>query len=173
MKQTHDERETELERRINALLDGELDDAEAERLRAEAGADQEIARAIIDAYQLQRAMQGLRVERAPASLRRRLRRIPNAERPAWRQPRWAAAFAMVPVALLSAVLVQQARQPSEADVERAAQELAMAFAYIDRVGRQAGREVDHRLERELRSGVTKPLIDSVPGLNPVPEEEQA
>ena len=55
------------EAQINALLDGELNQDDAELLKAEASDDRELARAIIEAYQLQKAMDEIRVERAPAS----------------------------------------------------------------------------------------------------------
>ncbi len=61
---------------INALMDGELSAADAELLKAEASDDRELARAIIEAYQLQQAMDDIHVERAPDSLRKRLRAIP-------------------------------------------------------------------------------------------------
>ena len=85
------------EEQINALLDGELGPEEAESLKAAATEDQVLAREIIEAYQLQQAMEGLRPESAPASLRRKLKKIPrqHAERPVFLQPRWAAAFAVV------------------------------------------------------------------------------
>jgi predicted permease len=89
------------EQQINALLDGELDDTAVEALRLDASEDQELARAIIDAYQLQRAMEHTGVEHVPASLRKRLRRIPREQRPAWQQPRWIMATAAVPLVLLT------------------------------------------------------------------------
>ena len=65
---------------INALMDGELSPAVAELLKAKASDDRELARAIIEAYQLQQAMDDIRVERAPDSLRKRLRAIPREHR---------------------------------------------------------------------------------------------
>ena len=70
------------EERINALLDGELSADDAELLKAEASDDRELARAIVEAYQLQQAMDEVRVERAPSSLSKRLNAIPRQQRKA-------------------------------------------------------------------------------------------
>ena len=61
---TYDEKWEEL---INALLDGELNETDADALKEQAGSDQALARAIIEAYQLRKAMTEIEVERAPAS----------------------------------------------------------------------------------------------------------
>ena len=61
------------EAQVNDLLDGELSDAEAEELKSAAEQDQALARAIIEAYQLQRMLASIPQERAPASLRKKLR----------------------------------------------------------------------------------------------------
>lgn len=156
------------EERINALLEGELNDEAAGQLKRDASNDQALARAIIEAYQLQRAMEQVRVEKAPASLRRRLRRIPRAESPAWRQPAWVAAFAAVPLAIAVIALTQRSpvpatppgptsERPTAAQVEQARQDLAVAFAYIDRVGERAG----NRIELEVVDGMSNAVAGSV------------
>ena len=68
------------EDRINALLDGELSAEDAGLLKAEATDDRQLARAIVEAYQLQQAMDGIKVERAPDSLRKRLKAVPRQHR---------------------------------------------------------------------------------------------
>ena len=68
----HDEINEAWESRINDLLDGELNAEEAADLRAEAENDAALAQAIIDAYALQASLDELEIERAPASLRKRL-----------------------------------------------------------------------------------------------------
>lgn len=151
------------EEQINALLDGELEVSEAEALKAAATEDQQLARDIIEAYQLQQAMEQLQPEQAPASLRRKLKRIPreHAERRVYLQPRWVAAFAAVPLAVLSLWLAQP-QQPSRAEVEQAAAELAIAFAYIEQVsGRTVGR-IEHEVGGELNKAVGGSVIKSIP-----------
>jgi hypothetical protein len=68
MKQRPDMQEWE--EQVNALLDGELNDVQAGALKAAAASDQALAQAIIEAYQLQQALNALPLERAPDSLRR-------------------------------------------------------------------------------------------------------
>ena len=142
------------EARINALLDGELGSEEAESLKSEATRDQQLAREIVEAYQLQQALDGLGVQRAPARLSRKLKRIPSAHgsRPRLLQPRWAAAFAAVPLLVISLVLLQP-KQPSRAEVEQAAAELAVAFAYIDRLSRRTVATIEHEVGGELSEAV--------------------
>ncbi len=80
---------------INALMDGELDSGETAALKLAATDDRHLARTIIDAYQLQQALASIPVEQAPASLRKKLRRIPRdqrvRQRPDFLRPRWAMA----------------------------------------------------------------------------------
>lgn len=153
------------EERINALLDGELDNEQAEQLKQEAMSDQELARSIIEAYQLQRAMEGIRVERAPASLRRKLRRIPREQRPAYLQPAWVTAFAVVPLLIVAIALMQpgemQPREPTAAEVAQARQELAVAFAYIDRVSARAGNEIQSELSGEMTDAVAGSVFRTI------------
>ena len=135
------------EDRINALLDGELSDTDAEALKSEATDDRDLARAIIEAHQLQRAMDAVHVERAPASLSKRLKAIPREQRADSRaglrlfQPRWAMALAAVPLALITINLMQP-ETPSDAEIAKARQDLATAFAYIDRAGSITGRGIE-------------------------------
>ena len=84
----------EWESQVNALLDGELDEESTAALKQEAGEDHELARAIIEAYELQRGMERLGMEHAPSSLRKKLRQIPRAQKPFLRPRRWVIATAM-------------------------------------------------------------------------------
>ena len=109
--------------------------------------------------ELSAMMEGLGVEKAPASLRRKLRRIPREEKRrdrqwSWQQPRWVLVPAMAAAAVLAVgIAVMQPRQPSQAEIEQARQELAVAFAYLDRVGHRTGDEIDSILGGELRDTV--------------------
>jgi anti-sigma factor RsiW len=157
---------------INALLDGDLDSDEAEALKAEATGDQRLARAIIEAYQLQRAMEHVQVETAPASLRRKLRRVPREHRPMYLQPRFAMAMAVVPLLVVSMVLMQT-RQPSQAEIEQARQQLAIAFAYIDQVSDRTFDRIGNEVGGELKDAVGGSVIRSIPKPKSVIQEEQA
>jgi anti-sigma factor RsiW len=160
------------EQQINALLDGELDDKTAGSLKRAASEDQELARAIIEAYQLQMAMEQAGVEPAPASLRKRLRRIPREQRPAWQQPRWAMALATIPLVVIT-VLLMQSRDPSPEQVEQARRDLAVAFTYIGKIGSRTGTQMESQLGKEFGQTLTEKVIENVPGLNKVSEEEKA
>jgi anti-sigma factor RsiW len=150
----------EWEEQINALLDGELDESGSEALKRAAEGDPALARAIIEAYELQRLVDTLPRERAPATLRRRLRRIPReqraADRPLFLQPRWAMAMAAVPLALALVVMYPGERRPSEAELAQARQDLAVALTYLRRAGEATGREIRNTLDE----GASEPVAES-------------
>lgn len=168
----------EWEAQINALLDGELDDAAAERLKAEAGHDPALARAIIEAYQLQRLLAEIPQERAPDSLRAKLQRIPaeqesaerriaearksveRARRPGWFGkggfgPRWAMALAALPLVVMLGIQFSGPKEPTEAELAQARQDLALAFAYLEKASRVTGREIEHSIGAGMRDPVTE------------------
>ena len=168
------------EEQINALLDGDLDPDEAETLKAMAKQDKDLMRAITEAYQLQRAMEHVRVEKAPARLRRRLKQIPRQNHAVYLQPRWVAAFAIVPLMIIAVALmrspgptamqldqanVDQSQidqaQIDQARVERARQELAVAFAYIDNVSAKAGNLIASEVGGEMSHAVAGSIFKSI------------
>jgi hypothetical protein len=121
-------------------------------------------------------MKGLTLEKAPASLSARLHRIPDEEsrrvparksrwgwlngRPA---PRWALVPAMAAVPLLViVVMLMQPSQPSQAEIEQARRDLAVAFTYLDKVGVLTGNEIQAVLGGELRHIVKEPLSEHMP-----------
>ncbi len=118
--------------------------------------------------QLDALMKQLLIEKAPRRLTRRLRRIPREQRRrnsewTWPFPNWAMApaFAAVPLAALL-VLLMQDRQPAPADVEQARQDLAVAFAYLDKAGYRTGQEIQTVLGSELRQTVKGNLSKHIP-----------
>jgi len=145
------------EDRINALLDGELSADDAELLKVEASDNRELARAIVEAYQLQQVMDTIHVERAPDSLRKRLRAVPRQHRAkpvfSLMQPRWAMALAAIPLVLITVTLMRP-NTPSEADVAKARQEMAIAFAYLDKAGMIIGREIESTVGQTMENAVT-------------------
>lgn len=170
------------EARINALLDGELDEQEAAALKQEAESDPALARAIVEAYALQARLDELEVERAPASLRERLANIPKAESAGGKRwfgmPRWipAGAMAAVPLALVAMVMMQSVEQQpdySRAEVMQARQDVITAFAYLDRIGERAGREIHNELAEELNDGVTDNVAEHMPFTSRSRQEEKS
>ena len=149
-----------MEERINALLEGELDSQQAEQLKSEASADQKLASAIIEAYQLQAAMDTIGEEQAPASLRRKLKAIPRQHRPAYFQPRWVMAFALVPLMVISVALFGP-REPSTMEVEQARQELAVAFAYLDQINNRSSLIISSELSDEMSNAVAGSIFKTI------------
>lgn len=154
------------EDQVNALMDGELDDSAAGVLHSQVDEDSVLASAIIDAYRLQRVLAAIPAERAPSSLRRKLRRIPAQhkaqERPRYLQPRWAFAMAAVPL-LVAFLFWDAAESPQSAEVAQGKQDLALALAYFDKVNRRATIEITATLEDGFRVPVTKNTVRTLRG----------
>ena len=124
----------------------------------------------------------LEIEQAPPSLTQRLNRIPEEQqRRGWKwpwqwslapAPRWAMApaFAAVPLIVLAVFLFQD-RGPSPAEVEQARHDLAVAFAYMDRVGLRTGDTIQNVLGSELRHSVKEPLSEHLPFTQQFRKEE--
>ena len=167
------------EYQINALLDGELDEAGAEALKAEATDDRELARRIVEAYQLQQLMQGLHVEKAPAGLSKRLNAIPREQRPApelkarfgFLQPRWVMALAAVPLAIITLNLVQPDR-PTDSEIAQARQDLAIAFAYLDKAGQFTGREIESTVGDTMSDAIAGSMIRNIKSQKQTSKEKE-
>lgn len=153
---------TDWEDQINALMDGELGDAEAEALKGAADNDQALARAIIEAYQLQQALASIPLERAPASLRRKLKSIPREQRslsrPWLSQPGWVAALAAVPLVLVLVMNITGSREPTEAEIAQARQDLALALGYLYKASRKTGLAIESSIEEGLAEPVTESTV---------------
>lgn len=161
---------SEWDTQINALLDGELDDAEANALKAAAEQDPVLAAAIIEAYELQQLMAALPEERAPESLREKLAQIPQEQaalsratqavkaqssprRWNWFQPRWVMALAAVPLVIAIGMHQRGPSAPSEAELAQARQDLALAFAYLEKASLATGREIEYSIGTGMRDPV--------------------
>jgi anti-sigma factor RsiW len=157
------------EAQINALLDGELDAEQTQSLKAAASKDQALAQAIIAAYQLQQAMEAVPLQRAPDSLRRKLASIPAEQRrqgrPAWFQPAWISALAAVPLFLIALSLTGPkqplATEPTAAQISQAQQELAVAFSYLEKVGRKTGLEIGTTVNKEMQQTINHNMIRTI------------
>lgn len=123
-----------------------------------------------DEERLDRLFSQLGVEKAPRSLTQRLHRIPREQgyEPAWRRllrpaavPRWVLAPALAAALLAVGVVLTLPRQPSEAEVLQARQELALAFHYIDKAGAITGQEIQAVLGGKLREELRDPVKDNL------------
>jgi len=186
------------EAEINALLDGELDATTTAALKAAAAEDQALARAIVEAWQLQQCMDELQLEKAPASLARRLDRIPREQgalshRRILGMPRWATAAGLASVLLAVLVLMRveppgqgglsppqvasgAAIEPAEIrpeQVSKARRELAIAFSYLDKTGFRVSREIQEVLSEELSAPVKDNLSEHLPYMGQSRKEKHA
>jgi len=161
---------------INALLDGELSAGDADLLKAQASDDRELARAIVEAYQLHRAMDQLNVERAPRSLTKRLNAIPREHRSASAftlfQPRWAMALAVIPLIVITVSLMRP-DTPSASEIAKARQEMAIAFAYIDKAAVLTGREIESTVGQTMANAVTGSVNKVIQSENLTSKEKKA
>ena len=164
------------EDRINALMDGDLSATDAELLKAQASDDHDLARAIIEAYQLQQAMDAIQVERAPDSLRKRLRAIPGEHRaplfPNFFQPRWAMALAAIPLMVITVSLMRP-DTPSASEIAQARQEMAIAFAYLDKAAVITGREIESAVGHTMANAVTGSVNKAIQSQNLNSKEKEA
>ena len=133
--------------------------------------------------QLEGLFHRLSVEKAPASLRRRLRRIPTeeADRTSWwrrllgpaAQPRWVLVPALAVSLLVVGVVLVMPRQPSPADVLQARQDLALAFRYIEQAGQATSEEIQTVLGEGLRHPVKDNLSEHFPFTEQFRKEESS
>ena len=165
------------ERQINALLDGELSEFEADELKAAAQDNAELASRIVAAYQLQQIIADLPKDRAPASLTQRLLAIPAEQQTgapknslAWLQPRWVMALAVIPLAII-AVNMLQPKQPSAAEIAQARHDLAIAFAYLDKAGRITSREIENQVGNTMTDAIVGSVLKNVKSQYEVSKEK--
>lgn len=180
---------------INALLDGELDEVAAAALKAKAAEDSVLSQAIIDAWLLQRALETLPLEKAPASLTRRLNGIPRQQarlsrRPVFGLPRWAVVASLASVTLVAVAMMMsgpggqgQGQVPGApqhaisgpmndaARVAQARRDLAVAFHYLDKSGFRVARRMNEVLNREVAEPVRDELNQRMPFTGHTRKEE--
>lgn len=133
--------------------------------------------------QLERLFGQITMERAPASLRRRLRRIPAEQQPRerwWQRllaptpgPRWVLVPALAAAVLAVGVILVMPRQPSQAEVLQARQDLALAFGYIEQAGLLTRREIESALGDGLRHPVKDNLSEHIPFTRQFHKEESS
>lgn len=145
------------EDQINALLDGELPDEQAKLLRLAAEHDHALARAIIAATELHQIISEIPAERAPSSLRSKLRQIPRQmrarERLGFLQLRWGMVMATLIVAVTITVSQMWPNEPSDVEIAQARQDLNLALTYLAR----ASRKTRHEIALNIGHGFSRPV----------------
>lgn len=183
----------EQESQINALLDGELDELATAQLKAAASEDSALAQAIVDAWQLQGCLDTLQLEKAPPSLRRKLKRIPS-EQKRQSQKRsffirpWVFAGGLASATLVFAMMVMIGPAPTpvnpqngvaveassdEQRAQQAAEELQLAFQYLDKVGLRLGKQINEVLSDEISTPVKDNFSRYMPYTGHSKKEKQA
>lgn len=96
-------------------------------------------------------------DRAPRSLRRKLRKIPRQqralERAGWMVPRWAALCACLP--LVVAPYLYWDNHQKSLEIERGKQDLALVLAYLDKANQTANLQII----AAIHSGLNKPVAE--------------
>jgi len=76
------------------------------------------------------------------------------------QPRWAGGMAVL--AVLALLLTQLGPQtPSDEEIAKARQELAVAFAYLDKVGARTELEIESTVGAEMNEAVTDTMVKTL------------
>jgi hypothetical protein len=145
------------EDQVNALLDGELGSDDADGLILAAESDAVIARAIVEAYQLQKILAALPAERAPASLRNKLKAIPRQNEAGWPwfplEPRWAVAALLFPLVLVLGSVLTSNEEPTAAQIAQGKQDLNLALVYL----RKTTRKTSVTIESVMSEGFGEPV----------------
>ncbi len=148
------------EKAIGALLEGNLSKADADKLRDELDIDTRRAKDIINAYQIQNGLESLGVEKAPESLRKKLRAIPACHNQV-HQPllRWGV-LTLIAVFSIAVLLINTrptSDVPSTAEIVQAKRELVIAFSYLQLAGQKTG----HYMRREIGVTMQDALIEGI------------
>lgn len=157
------------EEQLNALLEGELDEEQTQQFKTAANKDPVLARAIIESYELRQVLAAIPLQRAPASLRQKLARIPAEQRkqsrPGWLRPAWVTALAALPVLIIALSLrgpgEPRSAEPTTAQISQAQHELAIAFSYLGKVGRKTGLEIGGTMNREMQQTINQNMFRAI------------
>ena len=144
---------------IEELLAGDMDAQRAETLKQAAASDQVMASAIIDAWTLRKGLDELEPEIVPTSLQQRLLAIPAEHTPrkqwfAWIKPSnwqagpsWAIGSALA-MSLILAIGIN--RQPNQAEILQAREDIQIALAYLGKSLNQADQVTRDELSLQVQ-----------------------
>jgi hypothetical protein len=82
------------------------------------------------------------------------------------------ALAVIPLVLITVTLMRPTT-PSEADVAKARQEMAIAFAYLDKAGVVTRREIESTVGQTLANAVTGSVNKAIQSQNLYSKEKEA
>ena len=177
MKESRPALPADREEQINALLDGELDATALAELEKAADADPAIARALLEARELQSMLGSMPRMAAPRRLRARLLAIASpslTDRLTGRLTRRAwlgACGALAGLAFAALVMLPVLTdRPSATEIEQGRQDLALALAYLERSRQLTRREINTQLADGLLDPITRNAAQAI-SLEPIHREE--
>jgi len=149
----------DFEDRLDAVLDGEADAVQLQRLRDLAADDSALAGKLALALEAREALRRMGQVKAPPLLAARLRRIPRSSR-RWLSHPWGLGIAAGLLLATFAGLLN--RGPSQREVLQIRRDLAVAFTYLEKtsaqVSRETRRQITHSVEQPLGLGLNKARI---------------
>jgi len=150
----------QLDKVIDDLLEGDLPADSADRARRQLERESSLLHREIRSYLNKKGLVMSRYERAPASLRNRLRTIPG--RGASRYSavlRWGLAATAAILMVIAPVIYQQHANdvPSQAEIAEARAELLIAFSYLQQISSRT----DYYMKREISHTMQDALIDGI------------
>ncbi|MCZ6616926.1 MAG: hypothetical protein O7E57_02245 [Gammaproteobacteria bacterium] len=150
------------EEKINALLDGELNEEQAKSLWAAAERDSALDGAINEAVELHRVVAKLQFNDMPRSLGRKLRQIPRQtsahERSGFLQLRWGMVAATVLVALMITVSQVGPGEPSEAEIAQGRRDFNLTLTYLARASSRTSSQIASNIGRGFSAPVTRHTV---------------
>jgi len=158
-----DEKLSDWELLLNQFLDQELDAAGISELERQAAEDADKAGELAQALQLRDALGAMPRLSAPRALRRKLVAVEDAAgaRPGLGAWLWrAAAVACIPL-LLIVVNSGGPAAPSDAEIRRGQQDLAIAFGYLNKAGRKTNIELGRTLGEAMLEPIGRNTLRSI------------
>lgn len=148
------------EKSLQALLQGKLSDTDAQSVRSELEAEEQRAKVFMETYLQQNSLERSGIEKAPESLRRRIRAIPVQYERSGRSLLHLGAIATVVLSIIVGLLVYHGPAPDEPtpeEIDQARRELIIAFNYLEDIGQQTSnymsREIGGAMEHALIKGI--------------------
>ena len=163
---------------LDAFIDGDLEHSQRQVLLARAAEDPALAAELASAMELQQALSGMHRLQAPASLTRKLHKIPRREGrwiSSWAlRPRWAFAAILVLSLIGGRELYQQRQQQlaQQAELAQARQDLALVLAYLNKVNRSANAQIQTTVSQATAKPVARVTTQTLQNqLQPIQEFE--
>ncbi|MEP5569400.1 MAG: hypothetical protein ABJN62_16280 [Halioglobus sp.] len=162
-----EEEQSEFELLLDNFIDGELDPSQRQELLNRAAKDPLLGAKLGATIELQQALSSLPMDKAPASLTDKLRKIPTGRSP-WRfdwslGPRTAFA-ALIVLALVGGGQLyqhQQKQSAQQAALAQAQQDLALVLSYLEKVNRSANTQIQMTVNHATAKPVARVTTEAL------------